>query len=190
VTGTVAFIDTETTGLDPRLHWAWEIAVILPDGDHEGEHVWRVLMYPDQMADADPAALDNGGFHTRYDEADAETPLRSAEMLRDLIDGRHLIGANPGFDVSMLGRLFNGPDDVPWHYHYLDVSALAIGYLYGLADEFLPHEAEAELRAMPPYSSSRLGEQLGVEPATEAERHTALGDARWARRMYERITHA
>ena len=37
----VAFVDTETTGLDPERNPIWEIAVIIPDGPDAGEHVWQ-----------------------------------------------------------------------------------------------------------------------------------------------------
>ena len=37
----VAFVDTETTGLDPERNPIWEIAVIIPDGPDQGEHVWQ-----------------------------------------------------------------------------------------------------------------------------------------------------
>ena len=37
----VAFVDTETTGLDPERNPIWEIAVIIGDGPDAGEHVWQ-----------------------------------------------------------------------------------------------------------------------------------------------------
>ena len=42
----VAFVDTETTGLDPELNPIWEIAVILPDGPDEGEHCCEGQPFP------------------------------------------------------------------------------------------------------------------------------------------------
>ena len=38
-----------------------------------------------------------------------------------------------------------------------------------------------------PWKSVDLAEQLGVQAPTEDERHTALGDAQWVRRIYERV---
>jgi hypothetical protein len=37
----VAFIDTETLGLQARTHAIWEIAIIIPDGPDAGEHLWQ-----------------------------------------------------------------------------------------------------------------------------------------------------
>ena len=38
-----------------------------------------------------------------------------------------------------------------------------------------------------PYSSGDLTEALGVDPGTAEEKHTALGDARWAMRLYDAV---
>jgi hypothetical protein len=74
-----------------------------------------------------------------------------------------------------------------WHYHLVDVEALAVGYLHGRhSDVILPDEGYA--RISPPWKSDDLSRAVGVEPATDDERHTALGDARWAMRLYDAIT--
>ncbi len=39
-----------------------------------------------------------------------------------------------------------------------------------------------------PWSSDDLSRAVGVEPAPESERHTAMGDARWAQRVYDMVT--
>ncbi|MGN0126047.1 MAG: hypothetical protein ACI38R_22625 [Rhodococcus sp. (in: high G+C Gram-positive bacteria)] len=39
----------------------------------------------------------------------------------------------------------------------------------------------------PPWRSDDLSRACGVEPPTEDERHTALGDARWVKRWYDHI---
>lgn len=39
----------------------------------------------------------------------------------------------------------------------------------------------------PPWPSDELSRLCGVEPSGEHERHTALGDARWAMRRYDAI---
>lgn len=38
-----------------------------------------------------------------------------------------------------------------------------------------------------PWKSEDLSRRVGVEPPGEDERHTALGDARWAERIYNAI---
>lgn len=88
-----------------------------------------------------------------------------------------------------------------WHYHLIDVEALAVGYLYGLKrsheHEVLPPDAYddpavqaaivgSSYRSLP-WRSDDLSSALGVMVSDE-DRHTALGDARWARRIYQAVT--
>ncbi|QOH55230.1 3'-5' exonuclease family protein [Rhodococcus rhodochrous] len=47
-------------------------------------------------------------------------------------------------------------------------------------------KAAAEFVA-PPWRSDELSRACGIEPPTEDERHTALGDARWVKRWYDHI---
>jgi hypothetical protein len=67
-----------------------------------------------------------------------------------------------------------------WHYHLIDVEALAVGYLM-----------RERIRAgfdgsMLPWKSDELSAELGIT-VTDEERHTALGDARWARAIYDQV---
>jgi hypothetical protein len=41
-----------------------------------------------------------------------------------------------------------------------------------------------------PWDSDALSRLCGVDPPGEVERHTALGDARWAMRLYDAIVGA
>lgn len=187
---TVAFIDTETTGLDPDLNPVWEIAVIIPDGPHKGEHCWQVLtpplavvkngQPPSDVAYIDQWVIDNTGFGERYDRATAVSPAESAERFALLAEGRHLVGAVPSFDEERLRRMHDRelgrPDRYPWHYHLICVEALAVGYLCAGGDSVAL-----------PWDSDDLSAALGIAPPGPGERHTALADARWARAIYERI---
>ncbi len=42
------------------------------------------------------------------------------------------------------------------------------------------------MRAIPPWDSNKLSLAVGVDP-DDFDRHTALGDARWAKAIYERV---
>ena len=167
-TAPVVFIDTETTGLDPDRHEIWEIAVIQPDG---AEAVYHPT--PKHFERADPTALRITRFYERQNEGGWPWQKRSevAFMVASLLAGQHLVAAVPSFDAAFLNRFLRANGEAPsWHYHLVDVEALAAGRL-GIA---------------PPWDSKDLATRLGIDPAsTEFGKHTALGDARWAKAIYD-----
>ena len=116
------------------------------------------------------------------------------ERVEYLTRGAHLVGAVPNFDAEVLGNRMRAHGICPsWHYHLIDIEALAAGWLHRHAAVLENREATIEeataLReiARPPWKSDDLTRALGVKPATEEERHTALGDARWAMRAYDAV---
>jgi hypothetical protein len=190
----IAFLDTETTGLDPDRHQIWEVALIKPDG---AEHVWQ---FPINEMEADPFALNIGHYWDRHWEPgvqeisqitavyEAHTPesrrgnfpregraITPGAMwchhFRNLTAGLHLVGAVVSFDEERLRRLLNRNGVLHrWHYHLCDVEALAAG----------------RLGIEPPWDSDDLSAALGVTVSDE-DRHTALGDAKWAKRIYDAV---
>lgn len=183
----LVFIDTETTSLRPDRR-AWEIGLIerTPDGD--AEHRWFVDADQLDLGNADPFALKIGGFYERHPEyngtvsavlADEDYVLHRVERLTR---GAHMVGAVPNFDAEVLGTRMRAHGIAPsWHYHLIDVEALAVGFL-SAGDDL------AENPLLLPWSSDELTSRLGLSPVPAEERHTALGDARWARAIYDRVT--
>jgi DNA polymerase III epsilon subunit-like protein len=170
----VVFLDTETTGLDPDRHEIWDLAYII-DGS---ERQW--FLHPDLSA-ADPFALKIGRYFSRHpDWLQENKPIQSAgyvarTLVKDLRD-RHIVGAVPSFDDAFLKRFVAAHRlPVTWHYHLIDVEALALGYM----------AARNRVMALP-WNSEDLSRAVGVEP-NDFERHSALGDARWAKAIYERV---
>lgn len=187
----VAFVDTETTGLDPARHPVWEVAVITPD---DVEHLWQVKWSRAVLDNAEPIALEINGFEQRYDKGtcDILSPRESAERFAGLVDGLHLAGAIVSFDEERLRRLHDlhlgRPEGkYPWSYHVIDVEALAIGFLRGYDVGQLVGSGPNAV--VPPWKSDELTEALGVEMPADDVRHTALADARWAKAIYERVMH-
>lgn len=161
----LAFVDTETTGLDPERHEIWEVGLIV----HDQEHHWWL---PVDLGRADGRALAIGQFHDRYPDTNVTgfAPLHAfAAEFAELTRGRHLVGAVVSFDEERLRKLLRANRACPeWHYHLVDVEALVAGKL-GIA---------------PPWDSNALSAKAGVDPE-QFDRHTALGDARWAKALYE-----
>lgn len=215
MTSTLAFIDTETTGLHPVRHEIWEIGLILRKDDSRAEYVWQL---PVDLARADPIALNIGRFHDRrghpgttsyfpgpdaFDQSGemSQTGATIApkvihrqnlpwfcDMLSRLLWGTHMIGAVSSFDAERLDRLFRRHGACAgWHYHLLDVENLAVGYLAGrFEDPSWPAPADDKSWLAPPWSSDELSRAVGVDP-DKIDRHTALGDARWAEQIFDKI---
>lgn len=185
----LAFVDTETDGVHPGRK-LWEVAIVRrePDGT---ETEWETFVDID-LSTADPFGLRVGRFYQRHplgrelsgtpDTWDPPDPLPSrvddvAHRVAQLTHGAHLIGAVPNFDTEVLDQLLREHGLLPaWHYHLVDVENLAVGYLARRGEPMAP-----------PWSSEGLSGALGVPVASEQERHTAMGDVRWAMRMYDAI---
>ncbi len=202
----VCFVDIETTGLDPDYHEVWEVALITPvvgatpAEDGWNEQIWQL---PVDLSKADPMALNVGRFHDRRLPADSLVPLATfaSEFVRDT-RGLHLAGAVVSFDAERLWQLLRNNGECPmWHYHLVDVEALAAGFIAGsraaLATS-VQHTSEAFWAGSltwaavegpdpwPPWKSNDLSRAVGVNP-DDFDRHTALGDARWAKAIYEAV---
>jgi hypothetical protein len=180
----IVFLDTETTGLslDDDI---WEFAAIRREEDGT-EAVWHLFIEHSVTKCnrlPEPFRADHAN---RYDPALAWRREEAAEHVAVLFTGRpHVVGAVPNFDTERLARLLLRLDLVPgWHYHLIDVENLAVGYLAGRASM---GDLDAGL-AMPdlPWDSDVLSRACGVEPPTK-DRHTAMGDARWAMALYDAI---
>ncbi|SFT31866.1 3'-5' exonuclease [Streptomyces sp. ok210] len=203
----IAFIDTETTGLDPDSHQVWEIAVIMrTPGEPDGEHHWQIRPTELHLAQsADPKALEIGRYQERmvipndYFVGQIDAHGRPVAMshktlaydLTKILKGAVLVGSNPAFDAAFL-RVFL--DSAPWHYRTVDIATMAVGHLYGQAHALTRQHCDAEAYGRVDallaegWRSYELSRQMGVEPPSKADAHTALGDARWARDVYDAIT--
>lgn len=203
----LCFIDTETTGLDPDRHEVYEIGLIVRDSEPRHDQQFRWWL-PVDLTKADPVALKIGQFFDRRPDENRtwhgalqwapgsggreKGDVREvAATLMELTAGAHLVGAVPSFDTAFLAPLLRAYGCCPaWHYHLVDVEALAAGYLAGKAkaDDLLGGEVAEEGidLAQPPWDSKDLSRAVGVAPE-DFDRHTALGDARWARAIYDAV---
>lgn len=201
----LAFVDTETTHLDAEIGEVWEVAVIVRDfGDNEptdSEYVWQIRP---NLATADPESLKIGRYLERFAvpvpaeaawtgyEDGPILPMGRGEVVGAILNvlrGAVLIGSNPGFDDRFLRKLL-GPGSAQWHYRPVCIATLAAGWKLGMAELIRrmgckPYPADV----VPfPFSSRDLSRWVGVEPPKDDVAHTALGDARWARDVFDAIT--
>jgi len=192
---TLCFVDIETTSLARPFSATpgevWEVGLIVRGENDLGDpyEIERTWMLPVTLEHADPVSLDIGRFHDRHPQGDRYlgpsghlTRIDAfAHELGELTDGAHLVGNVVSFDEERLAAILvaHGFDQMPWHYHLVDVEALAAGWL---------STEQATLgAARPPWDSQVLADALGVEIPSAEDRHTALGDARWARDLYDAV---
>lgn len=189
-------LDCETTGVEPDRHTIWEIAWCAAIHDSIAKTLrftaarrFSVQLTPAEMMRADPAALEVGHYATRYPEGGGIDPVNvKAQLGASLYDlghhgdfddvetvpWPHLVGAVPSFDHAMLCMNWLGWPrfgEGLYHYHLVDVEALAAGNI-GYA---------------PPWDSDILSETLGITPPAECGRHTAIGDVIWAAELYAAV---
>jgi len=177
---TLVFLDTETTSLrhDRR---AWEIGLIRRDEDgKEVEHSWFVDVEDLDLGNADLMSLKIGRYFERHPQArtDREAGFHETEEEADVLSdvevitrGATIVGAVPWFDTEVLGQRMRANGICPsWHYHLVDVETLAAG----------------ALKMAPPWDFDKLLGEFGLT-YDEADRHTALGDARMVRDLYDAV---
>jgi DNA polymerase III epsilon subunit-like protein len=201
---TLCFTDTETTSLraDRR---AWEIGIIAREpGKPDVEHHWFIDADDLDLGNADVMSLRVGRFYERHPgyQLEREAEWTETGMERDVLReveaitrGAHLVGAVVNFDADVLGARMRANGICPsWHYHLIDIEALTAGWIHAHAAALektsgAPDEDAARLRelASPPWKSDDLSDALGITVSDE-DRHTALGDARWAMAIYDKIT--
>lgn len=191
----IIFLDTETTGLNHDTCEIWEIgAIVRDDQGSEREYCWQIRP---SLHHAEPTGLRISGYYERLhpDLVGAsegtgrrivhpggipgddpkiyarESAGEIALQLARILDGSFVVGAVPWFDERFLQRFLRDNGQCATHnYHLIDVEALAAGAL-----------------GMPPkWDFDVLLDAFGLK-YDEADRHTALGDARMARDLYDAV---
>jgi hypothetical protein len=174
----LVFVDTECTGLRPDDE-IWEFAGLRRY--HDGSSSWlHMLIEHDEIRAA--TGLPEP-FRSQYLERSGSRQQRwprkrAAIAIAEFLSGNAvMVGAVPTFDALHLTTLLRRYGILAPHlYAVLDVEALAAGSLI---------RAGRGVRI--PLNGEQLSRELGIDP-TRYERHTAVGDVKWVRALYDRIT--
>jgi hypothetical protein len=184
----ICFIDTETTGLDRRRRRLWDFACIVRDIDEEGGYTDKEHQFFIQVSlkNADPFALNIGHFWQRFpgwqvrgQQGASEArhngtmidPWSAAKRIHDLTVGAIWVGSVPSFDEESCAALLRKSGLVPrWDYHLVDVETAGAA-LAGIS---------------PPWKNDIINEAYNIVIPPE-NRHTALGDARAVRDLYDAV---
>lgn len=184
-----AFVDIESTRADHAKR-IWELALIVDR--HNGKPVeceWLIESSSLDLGNADPKALEVGGFYQRHPQA-ARGFIHTGDLYPEYVAlaefehlTRHavLFANNTPFDTSGLDTRMRAVNILPsWHYKPKDVIDMAHGWLLGRGIE-VPAKDDGT------WSSEAISLACGVDPA-DYDRHTALGDCRWIRALFLTIT--
>lgn len=127
-----------------------------------------------------------------YMDADAK---RIARTIASMLDGATIVANNPAFDRKFLDKFLRANGQIlTAHHRMIDIRALLIGYVDGrlsafdgkVEDAFEPEAVPYVQDWLDGHMDSPSWEIVGItqEPGTK---HTALGDARLDRDMYDAI---
>lgn len=167
----LVFLDTETTGLDPRIHEILEICLMGIDGE--------VLFYskikPQRIETAHPKALEINGY-SEEDWAGAPTFDQVAEEIAKHLKWAVMAGHNISFDLGFIKAEIEraNPELLKGlGYHLVDTVTLAYEQLCSCGLESL--------------SLKNVCEFLGVGLSNA---HTATADTEACRRVYLKLAQA
>lgn len=129
------FLDTETNGLNPKVHRIFEIAykvVDLSTGAFKDEYETLIAHPADVWEKSDPSSLQINGF-TWEEVSKGLSPPTVAQAVIDSFEALGVkrkkavfICQNPSFDRNFLSHLID-PDTqetLNWPYHWLDLASM------------------------------------------------------------------
>lgn len=166
----ICYTDCETLGLEPQRHDVFEVGIlkVFPDGREEELLLWL----PVDLSTASPDALRKNRFFERRRDCYKKygvTAEEGAWKIAEFTSGAVLAGNRITFDEGMISAyLAKQKLAHAWELYTIDVPTFGAGAL-GLKKKF---------------NGKTISELLGVPLPDDSERHTAMGDAKWARRMH------
>jgi oligoribonuclease (3'-5' exoribonuclease) len=182
-------VDIETTGLDPRTHEAWEVAIVQEDGS------WHLFDLPvHRLQHAESGALRINEFYGRRlagpndPDDDTQVAFRSFAMpyhgenerplgedeawahIAELLAGATPMGCSVHFDMEFIAEGLRRHGLAPaWHHRFLDLGSFAAG----VWNEPGPIGGGSMIQKRPEVKNEAV--------------HTALADAQWNWAMYRQL---
>ena len=167
----LAFLDTETTGLNPNVAEVIEVAIIKETASGQELDRWETKIKMERPEDAEGKALEVNNYN-EVEWLGAPTMAEVAKTIGEKLDGCIIVGHNPKFDLEMLGaNIKRAGVDVWLPYHAIDTVTLAWEHL-------VPQGLES-------LSLGRIREFLGWESEGS---HRAMKDAEDCRRLFRKLT--
>lgn len=180
----IAYLDTETSGLDPATHEILDVAVVFdrdvaerlriphltfPEGADYGYYASRVK--PERIEVASPVALQVNGY-TPEEWADAPDAASVVKVLQVILKDAVPCGHNIPFDVSFIQAMIRRTGStVRMDYHSLDTTTLAHAVLVPAGLDLLKLDVIRDFLGWPKEGG-----------------HRALKDALDARSLYKLLT--
>ncbi len=178
-THNLAFIDCETSGLDPMRHEMIELAVVIakqverpgkgPKIEIIAEKDWKIKMEHRELAE-DQALRVNG-----YNEADWIFAFELEAVMREfakLTEGATFVSHNLTFDYSFVSRAFE-KTGVNNRMHYGKLDTISIAY--------------ARLYDVPQVQGFSLGKLCEIFKVDNKRAHTALADTLALIEVYKKM---
>lgn len=176
----IVFIDVETNRLHPARRM-WEIGLIRRVAGGEETRRWFIDRSDIDLGNADPSALNVGRFYDRHPQVGKRQFVEDGivltyeasalEEVEALTRGATVVGIQVDFDAATLDARMRANGICPsWSHRIVDARTAAAG----------------ALRMPPPWDVNAIYEAFGVF-CPEQDRHTALGDARLARDLYDAV---
>lgn len=174
----LAFVDLETTGLDPSKHEIIELGcLVVRPIDDSPRPKWEVVdelelkVKPTRLDQAEPEALRVNGYNDG-DWLFAVSLEQAMKTLSEKIQDTTVVAQNVTFDWSFLEHAFTETKIMPKvFYHKMDLPSMVYGKLH----------ARPELQKL---SLWALSEYFGVKNASA---HTALADARTTFEIFKKL---
>jgi DNA polymerase III epsilon subunit-like protein len=164
----IAFLDIETTGLNPLKHEILEVGIVLRDQDPGKADEEIHFSLPIDLTKADERALEINGFTKRraaLQEIQA-APSEALQVLVQTLSDALVVGNNVQFDLRFIEQFLG---EAPWYYSPLDLKAYAAGKC-----------------GLPQPASTKFVVELAATKVGKYA-HTALADARWNVRVYDAL---